>query len=111
MQVVRSGYKFLESWRSSRLTAHVFPIAEKRALPLSDLKEPFVRVRLSLSKPHIRGMKRKATETNLSSKAKRMREPEPDYCDAQPQKSEDGSIIWPASMDAMESARSFLKEW
>ena len=56
-------------------------------------------------------MKRKATEANISSKAKRVREPEPDYCDAQPQKSEDGSMIWPASMTAMEAARSFLREW
>ena len=110
MKTVRSGYRILESWRqSSQVTASVFSIETKRALSLSDLKE--LSVGLHLSKIQIRGMKRKATEANLSSNAKRMREPEPDYCDAQPLKNEDGSIIWPAPMDAMESARSFLREW
>ena len=56
-------------------------------------------------------MKRKATESQASAKAKRVRETEPDYCDAHCQKDEHDSIIWPAPPDAMESARSFLKEW
>ena len=55
-------------------------------------------------------MKRKATES-ASANAKRAREAEPDYCDAQCQRDEHDSIIWPAPPDAMESARSFLKEW
>ena len=110
MQTNRLGYKIVENWnKSSRLIAHVFPIGGKRASPLSDLKAPSVRLRLF--KTYIRGMKRKAIEADVASKAKRMKEPEPDYCDAQPQKSEDGSIIWPAPMDAMESARAFLREW
>lgn len=33
------------------------------------------------------------------------------YCDVTPQKDENGSIIWPASPDAMVKARSFLCEW
>ena len=56
-------------------------------------------------------MKRKAIESQKSSKAKRVREPEPDYCDAQTQEDGNGSIIWPAPTDAIESARSFLEEW
>ena len=56
-------------------------------------------------------MKRKATETQAYAKAKRAKETEPDYCDAECQRDEHNSIIWPAPLDAMESARSFLKEW
>ncbi|KAL8794333.1 MAG: hypothetical protein Q9195_003160 [Heterodermia aff. obscurata] len=55
-------------------------------------------------------MKRKAAESQTSGKAKRVRQTEPDYCDAQCQRDEHGSIIWPAPLDAMESARSFLKD-
>ena len=59
----------------------------------------------------LREMKRKATESQASSKAKRVREAEPEYCDATCQRDENDSIIWPAPSEAMESARSFLKEW
>ena len=59
----------------------------------------------------IRGMKRKASESQASAKTKRARETEPDYCDAECQRDEHDSIVWPASRDAVESARSFLKEW
>lgn len=56
-------------------------------------------------------MKRKATEPQGSSKAKRVREAEPEYCDAACQRDENETAIWPAPTKAMESARSFLKEW
>lgn len=59
----------------------------------------------------LREMKRKATESQVSSKAKRVREAEPEYCDAACQRDENDSVIWPAPSEAMESARSFLKEW
>lgn len=66
----------------------------------------------SRSIQHLPGpMKRKATGPAATPKAKRQREPEPDYCDAKPQRAEDGSIIWPASESAIESARQFLREW
>ena len=56
-------------------------------------------------------MKRKAVDSDKAPKAKRVREPLPEYCDATPQRGEDGSIIWPASAEAIQSARSFLREW
>ncbi len=56
-------------------------------------------------------MKRKAIDSGKAPKAKRVREPLPEYCDATPQCSEDGSVIWPASAEAIESARNFLREW
>ncbi|CAF9933387.1 MAG: hypothetical protein HETSPECPRED_008633 [Heterodermia speciosa] len=55
-------------------------------------------------------MKRKAADSPTSTRAKRARETEPDYCDAQCPRDEHGSMICPAPPDAMESARSFLKE-
>lgn len=62
----------------------------------------------------LREMKRKAAGiqvSSVSSKAKRVREAVPEYCDAACQRDENDSIIWPAPSEAMESARSFLKEW
>ena len=56
-------------------------------------------------------MKRKITDVGTESKAKRQREPEADYCDAEPQKDGHGNAIWPASEQSIESARDFLKEW
>ena len=56
-------------------------------------------------------MKRKAVDAQSNSKVKRQREPEADYCDVQPQRNGDGEPIWPASTDAMENARRFLREW
>ena len=58
-----------------------------------------------------RGMKRKAFSSGAPPKAKRQREPEKDYCDVEPQKNDAGEIIWPAPMDAIESARALLREW
>ncbi len=56
-------------------------------------------------------MKRKAAELQTGPKAKRPREPEADYCDVSPQTDGNGNIIWPASLEAIKSARDFLKEW
>ncbi|KAM0799092.1 DHH family protein-like protein [Usnea florida] len=55
-------------------------------------------------------MKRKATESSTNSKAKRQREPEADYCDVVPRKDGSGNTIWPASEQAIENARDFLRE-
>lgn len=70
---------------------------------------------LILSKRHlttaIGNMKRKADNSLTVPKAKRVREPLPEYCDVAPQRDEHGSVVWPASAGAMESARSFLREW
>ncbi|KAL9098598.1 MAG: hypothetical protein Q9163_005778 [Psora crenata] len=54
-------------------------------------------------------MKRKAVDS-AASKPKRQREPEPEYCDAKPQRDEDGAIIWPAPPSSMSAARDFLRE-
>ena len=56
-------------------------------------------------------MKRKATESSKSPKAKRAREPLPDYCDVVPQRDEQGSIVWPAPAEAIDKARGFIREW
>ena len=56
-------------------------------------------------------MKRKATESNTDSKAKRQKEPEADYCDVVPRKDSTGNTIWPASVQAIQRARDFLREW
>lgn len=58
-----------------------------------------------------RNMKRKATSgASSASKIRRLKEPEPDYCDAEPRKTEHGSIIWPAQPEAIKFARDFLRE-
>ena len=56
-------------------------------------------------------MKRKASGSQPSSKAKRQKEPEADYCDVETRKDGDGKTIWPASSEAMEKAREFLRDW
>lgn len=80
----------------------------RKALQLDRAVFPFCS---RVSGEQIRMMKRKATDSQAASKAKRVREAEPDYCDAQCYKDENDSIIWPASQAAMESARAFLEEW
>ena len=64
-----------------------------------------------LSKPRVRGMKRKATDSGTDSRAKRQREPQADYCDVTPHKDDDGNAIWPASQQSIDRTRAFLKEW
>lgn len=56
-------------------------------------------------------MKRSISESVKTPKSKKQREPEPDYCDLAPKLGEDGSIIWPAPMEAIEDARKFLRQW
>ena len=65
--------------------------------------------RQAASKPK---MKRKAFDDISKPRPKqhRVREPEPDYCDAVPQKDANG-IVWPAPEEAMEKARVFIRDW
>ena len=63
------------------------------------------------SKPRVRGMKRKATDSGIDSRAKRQREPQAEYCDVTPRKDDDGNAIWPASEQSIDRTRAFLKEW
>ncbi len=89
------------------LTRRVLPIRRLRHQAWRPfLKDaPFVR-------NHITGMKRKPNESHTSSRAtKRAKEPEPDYCDATPQKDVHEKAIWPASVDSVENARAFIQEW
>ncbi|KAL8810749.1 MAG: hypothetical protein Q9223_007689, partial [Gallowayella weberi] len=55
-------------------------------------------------------MKRKALDTKESPQAKRPKESTPDYCHTQPRKDDDGSILWPASREAIDRARDFIRE-
>ena len=54
--------------------------------------------------------KRSAPGSSRSSKAKRQQLKQVDYCDVDPCKDDDGSIIWPAPEISMEQARDFLRE-
>lgn len=56
-------------------------------------------------------MKRKVTEFQQPSKAKRQRETLPEYCDTACRKDKNGNDLWPASVEAILNARNFLKEW
>lgn len=55
-------------------------------------------------------MKRKATDSGAGTQSKRPKEPLADYCDVETRTNDAGEIIWPASMEAIEAARKFLKE-
>ncbi len=66
---------------------------------------------LATAIPSIGKMKRKAGDSLTAPKAKRAKEPIPDYCDVAPRVDEHGASVWPASAEAIESARSFLREW
>ncbi|KAI4224428.1 MAG: hypothetical protein LQ349_007246 [Xanthoria aureola] len=55
-------------------------------------------------------MKRKAADAKESPQVKRQKEPVPDYCDIQTRKDDNGSILWPASLEAIEVARQYIKE-
>lgn len=57
-------------------------------------------------------LKRKAGgDVKPTAKARKKSEPEVDYCDVEPQRAADGSIVWPAAPEAMERGTHFLKEW
>ena len=58
-----------------------------------------------------REMKRKAGPITNTKKAKRQQIEVPDYCDVELVKDHDNTPIWPAPRQAMEDARSFLREW
>ncbi|KAL8721579.1 MAG: hypothetical protein Q9225_001787 [Loekoesia sp. 1 TL-2023] len=55
-------------------------------------------------------MKRKAVDAKESPISKRQKEHIPDYCSVEPLKDENGAVLWPAAPNAIEDARSFLKE-
>ncbi|KAI4221441.1 MAG: hypothetical protein L6R36_006907 [Xanthoria steineri] len=55
-------------------------------------------------------MKRQAADTKESPRVKRQKEPVPNYCDVQTRKDDNGSILWPASLEAIEVARQYIKE-
>ncbi|KAL8681646.1 MAG: hypothetical protein Q9186_002243 [Xanthomendoza sp. 1 TL-2023] len=55
-------------------------------------------------------MKRKALDTKESPQAKRPKELIQDYCDIQPRKDDDGGILWPASREAIDGAKDFMRE-
>lgn len=97
---------------SRHLTSYHFPGALiKPCIATGSLSLTRILTRSISRNPPAELMKRKATASVSSSKAKRQRELEPDYCDAKSQRAEDGSVLWPASESAIEKARQFLKEW
>ncbi|KAL8898246.1 MAG: hypothetical protein Q9192_002167 [Flavoplaca navasiana] len=55
-------------------------------------------------------MKRKAIDTQESSQVKRQKEPILDDWDIQPRRDGNGSMMWPASSEAIENARLYLRE-
>ena len=56
-------------------------------------------------------MKRKAVDTKESPQAKRQKEPIASVYDVHSRKDDSGSMIWPASSEAIENARKYLREW
>ena len=63
----------------------------------------FIRVGMTL--------KRKASDAGTVSRARRRIESMTDYCDASPRTDAAGSILWPASGEAIEDARKFIRAW
>ena len=55
--------------------------------------------------------KRKASDAGTISRARRRIESIADYCDESPRTDGSGSVLWPASADAMEDARKFIRAW
>ena len=70
---------------------------------LVSLGARFIRVEMTL--------KRKASDAGTVSRARRRIETMTDYCDASPRTDASGSILWPASGEAMEDARNFIRAW
>ena len=35
----------------------------------------------------------------------------PDYCDVEPRRDENGTVLWPAAREAIAKARAFITEW
>lgn len=80
-----------------RILYHCLPVASRS----------FHRNPIALS---LRGMKRKATAPS-GQKPKRLKEAEADYCDVNPRTDGEGNVLWPASPEAMQNAREFIKDW
>ena len=56
-------------------------------------------------------LKRKASDAGTISRARQRIGPIADYCDESPRTDGSGSMLWPASADAMEDAREFIRAW
>lgn len=56
-------------------------------------------------------LKRKASDAGTVSRARRRIESIADYCDESPRLDVSGSILWPASAEAMDDARNFIRAW
>ncbi len=56
-------------------------------------------------------LKRKASDAGTVSRARRRIESLTDYCDASARTDASGSILWPASGEAIEDARNFIRAW
>ena len=54
-------------------------------------------------------LKRKASDAGTVSRARRRIESLTDYCDASPRTDVSGSTLWPASGEAIEDARNFIR--
>ena len=82
----------------------VFASLSRATLPdWYSLGARFIRVGMNL--------KRKASDAGTVSRARRRIESMTDYCDASPRTDASGSILWPASGEAMEYARNFIRAW
>ncbi|KAI4171459.1 MAG: hypothetical protein LQ343_004197 [Gyalolechia ehrenbergii] len=55
-------------------------------------------------------MKRKAPNSNDLAAAKRQKDSVPNYCDVQPRKDENDTLLWPAAPKAIQNAQNLLKE-
>ena len=56
-------------------------------------------------------MKRKQSTGSATVKSKRQQLRVPEYCDVEPQRASDGSIVWPAPQESIDEAKAFLREW
>lgn len=84
----------------------VFPFASLSRATLPDWYS--VRARfMTVGMP----LKRKASDAGTTPRARRRIESIADYCDESPRTDGSGNILWPASADAMEDARKFLRAW
>lgn len=68
----------------------------------------FQRLRCGLPEHQNRGMKRATKDSKSTPKPKPKL---PDYTDAEPVRDDNGEPIWPATAEAIEKARAFVKEW
>ena len=56
-------------------------------------------------------LKRKPSDAGTVSRARRRIESLMDYCDESPRTDVSGDILWPASGEAIEDARNFIRAW